>query len=443
MGAAMKIIKKIAILILFMSLSGVQNLVAAEWSPLVKIGAQNSTPSLALDNNGNAVAVWIHKDETGPCVQAATQAFKGNWSNLTNLSCGKGSGLEASVAVDGKGNAIALWNVLNNGIYSIYTASLPAGGKKWMMTDSPLATSTDEIYWSSLLMNDQGDALALWIQTSQLGIEGTFQGARFSAESKKWELLENFPQPNIRDFSFAIDPAGNAVLVWQELLEADLIKASTLNRNASSWSLPKIISEPDVELPRVHVDKKGNAVATWAEPDSFRSQASILPFGASDWIRTNLSDLKHYYAWRVAIDSEGNLLALLYTSDFKQYYSSVLPAGKSTWDAPLFIAPVPQDGNGQELLLDKSDNAMVFFGGPANSIQTTYLLKKTQSWSKPETIPNVKVPSGNYFMVSKISSKNSTVMFIYPEYEKETNTLQSLNGFNLFPSKTKKAKEPR
>lgn len=87
-----------------------------------------SSPQLASDNNGNAVALWNAFDGSNWIIQSATHLFKGSWCAPTTVSLpGEDSSFPA-LAVDNMGNATAAWQTMQGDFSVIQTAFLPFGG---------------------------------------------------------------------------------------------------------------------------------------------------------------------------------------------------------------------------------------------------------------------------------------------------------------------------
>jgi hypothetical protein len=90
-------------------------------SPVV---SQASSPRVALDGSGNATAVW----EQGTTVDAATRPVGGQWSHPTLIETSNLAG-PSSVASDSSGNVTATWaaNDPTTGGVTVHAATRPAG----------------------------------------------------------------------------------------------------------------------------------------------------------------------------------------------------------------------------------------------------------------------------------------------------------------------------
>jgi hypothetical protein len=122
------------------------------WSPPVEVSSfppggpcpcVNGSPQVALDGQGNAVAVWDAGQSPLPdgtrnpnrIIQASTRAPGGRWSSPVPISSVGLDSKNPHVAVDGQGEAVAVWRARppirlpfvgpNNGI--IQTATRTGG----------------------------------------------------------------------------------------------------------------------------------------------------------------------------------------------------------------------------------------------------------------------------------------------------------------------------
>jgi hypothetical protein len=82
---------------------GVARLMATD-----KTGAAYS-PQIAVDARGNAMAVWQQSDGQYSYVYASRYVLGTGWSQVMQIATDPGSAIAPQVAVDASGNAVALW----------------------------------------------------------------------------------------------------------------------------------------------------------------------------------------------------------------------------------------------------------------------------------------------------------------------------------------------
>lgn len=141
--------------------------------------------------------------------------------------------------------------------------------------------------------------------------------------------------------SIAVDPAGNSVVIWKELLDSHyVLKASTKSLNGT-WTTPVILSPViyNASAQKVVVDPNGNAIAIWTINEHY-VQSANLPFGGS-WTspvyvshfenRTRESD--------IGIDAQGNAVVIWTTSATNhQVKSATYFSQTSSWSTPVVIS---------------------------------------------------------------------------------------------------------
>ena len=83
-------------------------------------------PQVAVDGQGNAIAVWQRSDGTNTIVQAAVRAAGGSFGAPQDVSAAGQKAGFPEVAVDGQGNAIAVWSRSNGTNYIVQAAARAA-----------------------------------------------------------------------------------------------------------------------------------------------------------------------------------------------------------------------------------------------------------------------------------------------------------------------------
>lgn len=407
---------------------------AVDWKRPVEV-AQSTVPRLAVDLNGNAVAVWVYSDDNESYIQAATQPYKGSWSSPVRLSYVSGVALEADLVLDLGGNAVAIWTIANDDNAVVYSATLPVGQKKWIPATDPLSSSTVNAEMIQLQVNDRGDAMAMWVASHE-DDRLSFQGARLPIGSKAWTpLLDNF-QHNLDDFSFALDKNGDAVLVWGEFPSTTYnIKAATLTHDVLAWSSETPLSTYGIPaiVPSVLLDPSGNAIAIWQEPSKDVCESALLPSGkTNEWISLPFPDVKGWVT-SMNIDAEGNATALIACFTGDRFMATTLPTGKPDkrhWTSPATI----MESNAYRPIsaIDTFGNILAVWVDPVTlTIQSSIHAIGSTSWSQPQTLPYVKLEDRDDLWYVCLSSKNSTdLLFV----TKESATVNIMNGYDVFPS---------
>lgn len=199
------------------------------WSSPVdlSVGGQSAlSPQVAIGPNGNVVAVWYRFDGSNQIVQASMMQFVGSWSTPIDLSpAGVDSGIP-QVVIDSNGNAIAVWEGSNGVSTLIRGAKLAFGSSTWTPT-SDLSSTGHNSFAVQIAVDGSGNAAAVWYTfIGTLTIQGVtlpFGDSIWSSPAENLsELGTNGTYPQV-----AMYGSGSAVAVWQESAGTAVIKAST------------------------------------------------------------------------------------------------------------------------------------------------------------------------------------------------------------------------
>lgn len=193
--------------------AAVRSAATGAWAAPTDLSAPDrfdNTPDLAVDPRGNVYAVWEHYIEgAGRHLQARIRtAATGAWESAVDLVAPGGVVFDPQVAVDGAGNATAVWS--------------GSGGIKG--STRPAATGT-------------------WQPPLDVSVPGEVTGA-----------------PDL-----ALDGAGNATAAWTRVQNGRTIRAATRRAAAGTWAAPVDVAPPssEADVPRLAVDAGGDAIAVW------------------------------------------------------------------------------------------------------------------------------------------------------------------------------------
>ena len=233
-----------------------------------------SSPQIAVDTNGNALAVWTQSDGTQNNILANRYRFNSVWEGVVPIGNITGAASSPQIAFDTNGNALAVWTQLDgtrNDIWANrYTSSNVWGTAALIETNDTGNASTPQIAFDT-----SGNALAVWGQ-----IGGTISSFKIWANrytlNSGWGTAELIDAPSDGTASspqIAFDASGNALAVWmQPDLGIDNIWANRYTRN-TGWSTAVLIerNEGDAATPQIAVDTNGNALAVWRQTDGTRN----------------------------------------------------------------------------------------------------------------------------------------------------------------------------
>jgi hypothetical protein len=326
----------------------------------------NLNPQVAMDGSGNAIAVWEQYDGNRYNIWAKRYTPSGGWGTATLIENDNGSaGSPPQVAMDGSGNAVAVWEQIDaTGRYNIWANRYtPSGG--WGTATLIETNNAGNASSPQVAMDSSGNAVVLWAQSD--GTRDNIWANRY-ASAAEWEaatLIETDNAGGATNPQVAMDGSGNAFAVWQQ---SDGIRYNIwANRYTPSggWGTGTLIetnNAGDATNPQVAMDSSGNAIAVWSQSDGtyYNIVANRYTpsggWGTATLIETN--NAGNAGSPQVAMDSSGNAVVLWAQSDGTRYNiwaNRYTPSGG--WGTAVLIETDNGSVGNQQVAMDGSGNA--------------------------------------------------------------------------------------
>jgi hypothetical protein len=240
---------------------------------------------VAIDGGGNAVALWSRQG----AILTATRPAAGPFGPVETLSA-TASG-SPRLALDDEGNALVVWvQGRAPGIAVVQAVSRPAGGS-W---GAPQDISDPSLLpWQiTVALSRDGRALVAWsIQHASTPpwFTSVVQAADRPAADAAFGPVATLSGPGAFEPAAAVGPSGQGLVVWTvaslELPNGDRQHRATQaaeQRPDGTWSPPRELAAPGLAIgafgmycggepdtaPHVAMDAAGNAVALWTAPSS-------------------------------------------------------------------------------------------------------------------------------------------------------------------------------
>lgn len=272
-----------------------ERLVGGQWSPPVaRIAATNDChdPKLDVNPNGAAILVADCKSGTTP-MRSASRTASGAWGGSIEVP-GSGSGEEPRVALDDAGNAIAVWTAATV-VQSSYRKA--TGG--WEATPLQVSPAGKVSHAPDVAVSSTGRAIAIWLEDRDTapGDEVVQVDSISRQGSAAWSGFKFLSGTATGTSPIAAEPqvtinAGGRIAAWSQQAVAP---APPFLKNAwgspgdfSSWGEGGSHVASDglhaVEAPQIALDGMGRAVAVWRAFDgTFGVQASTTGFINGSW----------------------------------------------------------------------------------------------------------------------------------------------------------------
>jgi hypothetical protein len=195
--------------------------VSGNWGDPLPVERQDDAnafaPRVAVDMDGNAIAVWEQETSDSPSRIFANRYLvsDGSWQiNPVPIDVEEaGRALQPQISVDADGDALAVWVQSEGDLAGVWGNRCAAGGD-W---DGPVPIGPlglGEPRQPHLASNPAGEALAVWVQFDR--VQESIWSNRYTPR-RGWAKSESIEKDNDTRFGgpqVAIDFEGNAVAVW-------------------------------------------------------------------------------------------------------------------------------------------------------------------------------------------------------------------------------------
>ncbi len=279
-------------------------------------------PQIAINANGNALAVWHQHDGTRTNIWANHYTTGTGWGTATLIETDTGRAFLPQIAIDASGNAFVVWvqhDGTRNNIWANRFIAGTGAGTNWG-TAALIETDAGYAGVAQIAIDASGNALAVWSQDAG-GITHIMANRYTAGTTNSWGVAgstASFRQGAGSNVQIAIDTAGNAMTVWEQY-EYDgtyNIAANRYTAATNTWGAAQVIETDTFRTrdPQIAIDANGNALAVWVHLDGVysiaanRYTAATDTWGAAALIETDNAD--NADSPQIAIDANGNGLAV-------------------------------------------------------------------------------------------------------------------------------------
>lgn len=354
------------------------------------VNINSSDPQVAIDANGNAIAVWVE----GNVLKASTKPVSGNWTAAASVSAAGAT--SPRLVSDLNGNAIAIW--VQSGVIKAASKNF---NSNW---SSPVSLSSSGASSPALCVDSAGNVIAAWARSNDIETSTKLFG-------NNWQTKVTINSAGATLPTIAIGGSGGstrAVVVWQGTNNGINVVYSSSKLISGSWSTEQVISDTahSAAQPCVSVDGSGNAVAIWYAYDVTGSvysnvvvQSANRSAASGTWsdvsslsapgIRNPLTLVAH-----CAFDKIGNAIALWNTSFDDETFSvqSAVKPVNANWSKPVDLVHSNLFAYSAELSATTFGDVLslyLFYNGSAlmiQSVETDINGYLNNFWSVPITI---------------------------------------------------------
>jgi hypothetical protein len=190
------------------------------WDTATRLGAADPgqpirDPDLAMNDHGDAVAVWPQSDGTRWDLWARRFVPGLGWNTAVVINSNEsGDVWYPRVATDLDGNAIVVWAQSNDSPWNSWMARF-APGAGWTIPSRLNPDATEDTWFPDVVMNSRGDAIVAWVESNATG--STVWARRFAPLTGWKPTVPIAPNESgdARNPEISLDETGNAVVVWE------------------------------------------------------------------------------------------------------------------------------------------------------------------------------------------------------------------------------------
>lgn len=383
-----------------------------------------SFPNIAIDSNNTINLIWGYGD-----IYTSSYSEKSAWSTPSSLYHDSNNLFYPdipSIAMDQHGNAFALW--ANNDRYgnmNSYAYSSKFTPNQGWSTETPIGLPGGRINDTQIEASSNGTVIATWCQSN-----GAYDGDwqifvnQYTQESG-WNtptLIDNSPG-SAGDVHLAVDNTGNVTIVWSKVA----IYACSYDATSKTWGNPTLIGT-NGSSPKVVMDKEGKAIAIWNQddgPDTNLYSSTYSPL--TGWTSASLIENSPGDVGEpsIAININGNAIAVWNqkeTEGYKSHIFSNIYSPESGWGAPKLIEKMTESASSPHVVIDSSGNATAAwyqeYGNSAGIFVSDFL--PNQGWGEPRIVaagnlwgPDLKMNSNGMAVLVWIQRNNDNKQEIF------------------------------
>lgn len=282
----------------------------------VTVKTQASDQSCAVTNGVGTIA---GADIANVTVSCKARNWTGAAQVITDDSSGVKEAVHPAVAVDAGGNTIVVWEQFTGGRTDIFANRYRVATKTW---GTPTAIETDNAgnaLRPRIAIDPDGNAVVVWYQSD--GTRTRIFANRYSAAADTWSTptrLDLDHPGSATSPEIAVDTIGNATAVWTQPSDNGVHTQIWTNRTtASIWGTAVRIDSQnsDAASPQIAVGALGYPVIVWVQDTGglYRIWANRYTGINFAWSGAELVDPGVYSGHSefpsIAVDADGNAIA--------------------------------------------------------------------------------------------------------------------------------------
>jgi hypothetical protein len=272
--------------------------------PLPPLCPSAGLAQVAIDPDGNAIVVWQQAWQVwARRYDAGTDA----WEAPGPIESNPDDAMTPHVAMDDNGNGIALWVQTEGFSSSLWANRYDATIGGW---GTPQMVAASVVGQHQITMTGAGDAFVVWWSPGQVGFN------RYDAANAAWGTASEIPPVNGEESAIAPQIAassgGEVVAVWRQPVGGIfMVAGSRYDSGTMGWTPSELLEVEDgigSQEARLAMGSNGDAVAVWWHGPSMR--ANRLEVGAPGWSGAEVITSSGSSPPHAAMDASGNVMVV-------------------------------------------------------------------------------------------------------------------------------------
>jgi hypothetical protein len=330
-----------------------------------------------MDPEGNAVAVWRRtNDEADPTDTFWANRFTptGGWQTEERIERNdQGSSGYPQVAMDPQGNAVAVWPQRSGTRENVWSNRFtPSDG--WGEAERIEANTEHDAWQLQVTTDPQGNTIAVWATAVTEQYSDVIETFEYYIWSNRFTPATGWGSPervdehedNASNPQIAMDAQGNAIAVWEHIAGRSTHIWSNRFIPSSGWETPVRIDSMDdgghrAWSPQVAFDAQGRALAVWFQWGGIWSNR-YTPTGEWGTPERISDELNTISSPELAMSSRGVAMAGWERWDGERnnlWVSRFTPS--NGWETPELIEDEDGTAYGPHLAVDAHDRAIAMW----------------------------------------------------------------------------------
>jgi hypothetical protein len=244
---------------------------------------EGTHPRIVVNSDGRGLALWLTEGKEEQQILGQILGETDTWARVIFRTGGRIHHLQA--AMDRRGNALVVWLLEKDGRIEVMAQSFDIRTLAWEQSPTTLGIPSAQTAEPRIAVNHREHAMVLWEE------EGTSQGL---VASHYWPADGIWSDRPVSVVSHAtchhqvvIDDLGNALALWVQTPhgQRSSLEASFFDGLRSEWGKPEVLSSAqNITSPRLVMSGDGEALAAWVQAEGHGvSHLMTKVFGKGRW----------------------------------------------------------------------------------------------------------------------------------------------------------------